>query len=214
MNKQIAFIISLGILIPLVIGILKFNRIPRSYHVLVYMLLLGTITELVSYFFFYKTSNAIPYNIYGLFEFILFALLFRGWGNILQNKLMFYSIISVISLVWIIENIVFGGIYIYTPVYWVCYSLCLVLMAVNQMNWLIINDRSTIYKNPIFLICIAVIIFYSYKVLMEIFYYFAPEKGMQNNIFSVEAYVNIFFNILLAVAFLCIPRKRDFIQQS
>jgi len=204
---------SLVILLPLVTGLFRFKRIPVSWRPIIYLLFIGLINELVSFIFLYNHS-AIPNNIYCLFDFVFLFWQFRNWGNILRNEKLFYSLLILLCLIWLAENVLYQRIGMYSPIYRIAYSLTLILLAVNQMNWVIVNDTSNIYKNPVFIVCIAIIVFYAYKILMEIFYYYAPgEKMVQHNIFNLEAYVNIVFNILLAIAILCIPRKKDFTLQ-
>jgi len=211
MTKTGAFILSLSILIPMIIGLVRYGLIPVSYRPLLYLLFIGFINEMVCYFFFYNSSNALPTNIYFLCEFLLYALQFRKWKNILRNNWLFKSLVFGMSALWFTENIVFQKIIIFSPLFQVCYSFMLVLIAVNQLNWLIVNEKSNIITNPIFIICIAIIIFFSYKVLTEVFYYYA-QSLIKNNIFVIEECLNVAYNVLLAIAIICIPRKRDFTQ--
>lgn len=211
MTKTGAFILSLSILIPMIAGLVRFGVIPASYRPLLYLLFIGFINEMVCYFLFYNSSNAIPTNIYFLCEFVLFTLQFRKWRNILQNDWLYGSLMLGMLITWFIENIAFGKLNIFSPLFQVAYSFSLVLIAVNQLNWLIVNEKDNIITNPIFIICIAIIIFFSYKVLTEVFYYYA-QSVIKNNIFVIEEYLNVAYNIMLTIAILCIPRKRDFIQ--
>jgi hypothetical protein len=212
MNKSEAFVLSLSILIPLITAVVRHRDLPVSYYPIVYLLALGFLNEIVCYFFFYNTSNAVPTNVYFLCEFLLFALQFRKWKNILKRNGPYRALIISMTALWFVENIILQKIVIFSPLFQVGYSFILILMAVNQLNWLIVNEKNTIMSNPVFIICIAVIVFFSYKVLAEVFYYYAPQSLIKNNIFVLEALLNVAYNILLAIAILCIPRKRDFIQ--
>lgn len=214
MSSRTEFLMSLSILLPLAIGCLRFRQILSSFYPIIYLLFIGSITELASYLFHSMGDDAIIYNTYGIIELIFFLWQFRIWGNnILSRKFVFYGLFGLLSVVWLFENFYLGRINLYSPIYWVCYSLTLILLAVNQMNWLIVNERGNMLKNPIFIICIAIIIFYSYKIMVEIFYHYAPAIGIKHSIFSVLSYVNVLFNILLAIAILCIPRRKTFIRQ-
>ncbi len=212
MNKSDAFVLSLSILIPTVTGLVRYRNIPVSYRPLIYLLLIGLLNELVCYFFFYYTSNAIPTNIYFLCEFLLFTIQFRKWRNILKRDWLYKALLVIMTGLWFFENIILQRINIFSPLFQVSYSFVLILIAVNQLNWLIVNEKNNIISNPIFITCIAIIIFFSYKVLMEVFYYYAPERLIKSNIFAIEIYLNIVYNVILAIAILCIPRKRSFIQ--
>jgi hypothetical protein len=211
MDKIVAFILSLSIVIPITIGSVRYRYLPASYRPLLYILLIGFLNEMICYCFFYN-NNAVPNNIYLLVEFLLFAVQFRRWGNILHNKWVYGIMIFSLTAVWVVEDIVFRKIVVFSPWFQIAYSFVLILIAVSQLNWLIVNERGNIIKNPIFIICIAMIIFYSYKVLTEVFYHYAPANLIKNNIFVMEAIVNVGYNLILAVAILCIPKKINFIQ--
>jgi len=214
MSSKIEFLMSLSILLPLAIGCIRFRRIVPSYYPIIYLLFIGTLTEIASYLFYKSANDAIIYNVYGIIELFFFSWQFRVWGNnVLRRKPVYYTLIGTLSLIWLFENFYMGRIATYSPIYWVCYSLILILLAVNQMNWLIVNERGNMLKNSVFIICIAIIIFYSYKIMVEIFYHYAPAIGIKHSIFSVVSYVNVLFNLLLAIAILCIPRKKHFIRQ-
>lgn len=212
MDKSTIFILSLSIFIPLITGIVRYGQLPVSYLPLLLLLAIGLVNELVCYTFFYNTSSAVPGNVYLLVEFLLFCWQFKRWRFILRRSSQYWALIMVMSAVWAVEYILFGKINEFSPYFLVISSMALILLAVNQMNWLIVNERGNILSNPVFIICIAIIMFFSYKVLIEIFYHFAPEKVIKNKIFIMQSYLNVAYNIILAIAILCIPRKKNFIR--
>lgn len=212
MERNLAFLLSLSTLIPLIAGLIRWRTIPRSYHPIIVLLAVGMLNELVCYLFFFHSSNAIPTNIYFLCEFLLYTYQFRAWNHTLQRRSVFFTLAGCMTGVWMVENLALGNITVFSPVFQVLYSLTLVLLAVNEMNWLIVNEHRKIINHPIFLICIAIIIFFSNKALIEIFYYYAPDELIKNGIFSLETYINLSCNILYTLAIICIPKKISFIQ--
>ncbi len=211
MDRSVAFILSLSIAIPIIVGSIRYRHLPASYRPLLLVLLIGLLNELVCYCFFYA-NNAVPNNIYLLAEFLILAHQFRRWKNILRNTWVYRTIIFALTALWITEDLIFRKIVVFSPWFQIIYSFVLILMAVSQLNWLIVNERGNIIKNPIFIICFGMIIFYSYKVLTEVFYHYAPANLIKNNIFVMEAIVNVGYNLILAVAILCIPKKINFIR--
>jgi hypothetical protein len=212
MERSTAFVLSLSILLPLIAGVVRFRNLRDSYLPVFYLLIIGLINELVCYLFFEHSSNAVPTNIYYLLEFLLFTWQFRKWKNILCRTWLYLSVIGVMSFVWIGENLIYGKIAEFSPLFQIGYSFVLILLAVNQLNWLIVNEKGNIMRHPVFIICIAMIIYFSYKVLTETFYYYAPENLIKRNIFVLQSYLNVGYNIMLGIALLCIPRKKAFIQ--
>lgn len=213
MSRTEAFLLSLSILIPMIAGLVRYRSVPVSYRPFIYLLFIGFANEIVSYFFFYNSSNAVPTNIYFLCEFLLFTIQFRLWKNILKKDMVYRSVLIGMTTLWIVENIVLGKIGTFSPTFQIGYSFVLVLMAVNQVNWLVVNEKGNLTTNAIFIISVAVMIFFSYKVLTEVFYYYATDGKLQRNIFTIEVYLNVVYNILLAIAILCMPRKKNFTRQ-
>lgn len=212
MNKYQAFLLSLSILAPAITGAMRYGTVPATYRPLLFLLFVGVANEIICYLFFYHTSNALPTNIYFLCEFLLLAWQFRNWKNILRTKWVYMLLISGMCGLWLFENIILGRIAVFSPAFQVAFSLALVLVGINQLSWLVVNSRARIFTNPVFIISIAVIIFFSYKVLTEIFYYYAPLNALKNNIFVIESYLNVGYNLLLTIAILCIPPKSSFIR--
>jgi len=205
MNKTLAFYISLSILLPVITGIVRFGKIQQSYYPLIYLAVGGMITEFISY---NSKNNAVVTNIYVLFEFILYCWQFYNWKNTLRTRKWLYLLITSFTLLWITECIVMNKIGTFDLYYRIAYSFTLVLFAVNQLNYLIINEKHEIIFNSIFILCSSMIIFYAYKCLMEIFYRYAHNSNIEHSIFSIQIYVNVLFNILLTLVILCIPKKR------
>ncbi len=214
MNRHLAFILSLSILVPLITGLVRYKNSSISYQPMFILLFIGLFNELICYTVFYPmhASNAIPTNLYFLFEALLLTWQFHLWKNILKPRWSFLLLSSSLAAAWVIENIVFRQITEFSPVYQIIYSVTMILLAVNQLNWLITNEHGVITRNPIFLICTAIIVFFSYKMLAEIFYFYAHDNVMKSNIFVIESYLNVGYNVLLTIAILCIPRKKTFMQ--
>lgn len=190
---------------------IRFKKIPESYYPFLILLAIGLVNELICYFFF-SDKNAIPTNIYYLIEALMLVWQFRSWKNILKDKRVYQSMQIFLIVAWVIDKIVLKNIQQFTLNFTVLSSLIIVLLSVNQLNWLITNDRKKLIRNPIFIICNAIVFYFSYQVMAEVFYYFAPEQTLKKDIFVILVYVNLAYNILLFIAILCIPPKRTFLK--
>lgn len=200
-------------MLPTAACLVRYRKLPDVYHPLVYMLVLGLITELIIFFFFSKSSSALPTNIYYLIESLLLLWQFKNWKNMLKKPYRLPLFIALFAVVWLVDYFIAGSILAYRLWFQLLSSLILILMAINQMNYLIENDRKTLTKNPIFLICAGIILFFSYKIMAEVFFHYAPEMTIKRNIFVIEAYLNVLYNILLFIAVLCITPKKVFTRQ-
>lgn len=212
-SKTLLFLLSLSILLPTVASIVRYKKLPHTYHPLVYMLVLGLLTELIIFFLFSQSSSALPTNIYYLVEALLLLWQFRYWNNVIKKNGTMFLFMIAFSIVWILDYIILGELLSYRLWFQLLSSLTLILMAVNQMNYLIENDHRTLTKNPVFLICVGIILFFSYKIMAEVFFHYAPEMTIKRNIFVIEAYLNVLYNILLFIAVLCITPKKVFTRQ-
>ncbi|MBG9377541.1 hypothetical protein I5907_14955 [Panacibacter sp. DH6] len=205
MNNTVSFILSLSILFPIIAWIVRLNTIPKAYYPLIYMLAAGLIVELIS---FRSKNNAIATNLYVLAEFILFCWLFYNLKQVLSKRKWLYALMLPFILMWIFECILLRKLDSFDIYYRILYPFALVLLAVNQLNYLIINDRHEMILNPLFILCCAMIIYFSYKCLIEIFYMYAHDSVVGNAIFSIHIYINVLFNILLTLVVICLPKKR------
>jgi hypothetical protein len=119
-----------------------------------------------------------------------------------------------ITLLWVIENLVFLRITEFPPYYRLVYSFIIVLLSVNQINYLIIHDSRNLLKNAQFLICIAFIIFFMYQILYEIAYQYrdasSDSLAFSRKVSRLFVDMNIFINLLFGVAAYFIPKKEKF----
>jgi hypothetical protein len=206
MDKRLSIILSMSIAIPSLLALGRISNIPKKYYPFVICLIMGLINEVIIAIFFQHSSTYIVNNIYVLFEFVLFCWLFYNWSPGRNNRLFSFLLVGIGVIEWLIENIHFGYIYKVSSIFWVSYSFVLVLLAIHRINWLLVNEKKLVLYNASFLICSGIIIFYSYKILLEILYRYAPPEA-QGPIFSINPYLNTFLNLVFAVGVLCIPRR-------
>lgn len=214
MNEETyQFLLALSIALPVLASFIRLRQLPQSFYPFVYLVSIGLINEIVSFAFFRHSSNAIPTNIYNLIEYMLYCWQFRNWKHILVKNYSFYGIIGAVVLFWIVDEIILGKLGTYSSFFLIIYPFILVLIAVNELNYLVANEHSNIIKNAIFIFCVAIIIYYSYRILSEIFYRYAHNSEMQSSIFQIQIYVNVLFNILLTLVVICLPKKRIITRQ-
>jgi hypothetical protein len=217
MFQEILSIVSTySILIAAVLGVIRFRVIQNSYYPLIYICWAALITEIVASFVQESSGTLWPSNVYVLLEGLLFAWQFRKWGLFQRRPYLFYIIQSAITTLWFVDNFILHTIHELSSIYRISYSVLLVILAIDQINKLIVHERRRFVTNAKFLLCIGVIFFFSYKFTLETFYLYALEKS-QNfefviSIFAIQKYVNLFANLLYAYVILWIPRKKIFLQ--
>ena len=207
------FLISESVLFPLIAGLVRFRRLGGAYRPFFLMIVCGALNELVSFIVIKLVhNNAVPTNIESLLEWNLIAWQFFVWGLLQTRRTAFYVLLSVISLVWVVEDLVFWQIVSYPPYFSVLYSFLIVLFSVNKINFMITHDYRKLYGNPIFLICIGFIIYYVYSIIYDWAYQtsLTEPTGITSDIINLFGYVNALANVIFAIALLRIPRPQKF----
>jgi hypothetical protein len=78
----------------------------------------------------------------------------------------------------------------------------------------VVNERSSIFKNPKFWICLGIIIFYSFFIVTVTtgLSLFMKNVSVQfrRDLQAISVYSNLLVNLLYAVAIIWVPRKKNF----
>src|SRR5579862_9015335 len=106
------FYISLTILFPLIVGLVRYRRIGAMYRPFFYLIILGVCTELLSRYLIMQVPhvhNAVSSNTFVLLEWLLICWQFKVWG-VLAKREVFYAILLFPVAIWMTENLVFWHI--------------------------------------------------------------------------------------------------------
>jgi len=219
MRPILIFLISQTILLPIIVGLIRLNRIDKSYQPFYILLWIGFVTEVISFVLIkgFHAYNAIPINIYTLLEWTLIAWQFHVWGFLKQRPRIFYGFLGLATLFWITVNLVYGQITAFSPYFRIFYYCTIVLLSIRTINFMITHENRNLFRNPRFLICIGFIIYFFYMIL----YYWASTVSNTNNhtvtttvtmtrIFYLMAYINALTNAIYAIALLLLPARVKF----
>ncbi|HVS98088.1 MAG TPA: hypothetical protein VHE54_16445 [Puia sp.] len=213
LSATFAFWLSQTILVPFIIGLVRYRRIGKMYRPFFYLLVIGVLAEFLSRYLIHvaHVPNAIPSNCFVLLEWILVCWQFHVWG-LHARKEVFMAILLLPVAIWITENLVFGNIVRFSPYFRVFDGFLIVMLSVNKINFMITHDDRRLYGNAIFLICIGLIIFFIYRIILEWAYQTSLNgaTGTTNTIIMLDAWVNALTNIIFALALLRLPRPRKF----
>ncbi|RYG06265.1 MAG: hypothetical protein EOO02_01195 [Chitinophagaceae bacterium] len=212
----ILYLSPYSILFAAVIGVIRFKEIEKSYYPFLYICWLGLLFEVLASIFQFTFKTMIPSNTYVLFEGLLYIWLFRNWGSFQKNGYMFYVILSAIVVAWILDNFVYNTIHLITSRYRIFYSIILVILSIDHINKLIVRERKNFLRNAKFLICMAVISFFTYKIITEVFWMNINNKLSEtffSKLFGIQHYVNLIVNLLFAYVMLWIPKRKNFLER-
>jgi hypothetical protein len=211
MNIPFTAYLSLSVLIAGVIGAIRFKRIDPVYYPFLFFLWLGAFNDALGLillrFGFYTIINS---NIYVLFEAILLTYFFNRLNIFKRTPNIYIILLTAHLLIWIFEVFFLRGIEqsaLYARIF---FSFSIVLMSITYINQMLTSQKVPIRKNALFIICIGFIIFFTYKVLVNTFWLYGLKKSKSFvlNIYTILIYINLFCNLIYALATLWIPRKQ------
>lgn len=201
---EVLFFLSLSVIFPFVIGLIRWRALLPSYGPFLLLLGLGLLAELATR---YSVKTWIPVNnLYVLTESILIPAQFYAWGFMQSRKKLLILLTSAFILIWLSEHVIWGSIWRLHPYFRMFYSLGIVLLSINNINYMVVNEERNLLKHPVFIICSAFIIFFTYQLVYEGIYYIvahlsATDTAKLTSAFSV---INFFCNLLYGVAFLLV----------
>ena len=211
MSYTIRLIFSFSIIIPVVISWIRFKKINPAYYPFIFLLWLGLLNEILNYTIVKIThSNAVNSNIYALLESLLITWQFYTWKLFSRHKSLYIFIICAFAGVWITENFIISAITSISSYFRIIYSFIIVLMSIAVINMLLVRERKFMITNPVFLLCITFIIYYTYNVLVETFWLYGLSKEFRVKVHRIEEFINVFANIVYSLAIIWMPIKQRF----
>jgi hypothetical protein len=208
-------IFTSSILIGSILAILKFGEIRSIYYPFIYLLWIGSINEIISYILMvHGHYNIINGIIYDLTESILLLWFLKNLGVFFKRRYLFYLFITVFVLVWIIESFFKNRFSNFNSYFNITYSFSIVILTINALNIILFKERQII-KNPAFLICIGIIIFFTYKIMVEVFWLSGLEENgsFSTNVYYILTFINLICNLIYALAVLWMRKKQAFTLQ-
>jgi hypothetical protein len=207
---------SLSIAISAIIGWIRFKKIEPAFFPFLCLLWLGMVNETLSITLAMSGhSNACNYNVFSLVEALLVTWQFRRW-NLFSHR-FFYPVMQLVLIMsWLFINFILGHIYVFNSWFFILHAILIVVLSINMMNRVIFEDPGNIFRNPVFLISMGLIIYFTYSILVEVFWLYGLNKSREFriNIYAILAYINLFTNLMFALATIWMPLKRQFILPS
>ncbi len=211
MGVVINFILSQAIIIPIIVALIRIKKIDRVYYPLLLLLLIGLLSEFVSFacITLFKT-NAPVIKIYSLIECCIILYQLYLWKNATRYRHMFIVLGLVCVVFWVVETIIFKNINTFSPYFRVFYAFVIVLLCINQINAMMFYQNVALLKNPVFIICLAFIILFLYQIIYEASYYVGSDKSeVANKIIMGFSYLNFFIYLMCAAGIYFMGGSKD-----
>jgi hypothetical protein len=212
MNNFVSFLFSQSVLLPLLIGLIRLRRSESRYRPFLVLIMVAALTELLSFISIrlFRT-NAIISNVYYLVECMLIIYQFYRWRFYAKPRTWYWAVPALCLLIWVVENLVFIKILEFSPVFRISYSFLVVMLSINEINYLITHENKQLFRNARFLICMGFIIYFLYQILFEGALFLSQTEGkteISNKIIFLSAYVNVLSNVIYAAAIWFIPENK------
>lgn len=212
MNYTLIVSLGFSVIIPAVLGIVRINKISRVYFPFLICIWAGLLNEVINFILInvFYISNSVNTNIYCLLEALLYTWLFNNF-NLFPNRKLYLLSIGFLSVAWIFDHEVISAVASFNSYFTVTYSLMIVFMSITIINRLIVTEYDLL-TNPVFLICMGFIIYFSLLALTQIFWLYGlhSSKIFRQNIYRIMAYVNLSVNLIFSLAILWMHRRQEF----
>ncbi len=213
----ISVVFSYSVGLAALTGLIRFKKILKSYRPFVYILCLAFISEILSTIStLLFRNNILITDMYILAEAFLFVWLFHGWGALQFRKWHYSAMLFFLGILWVCDIFFLHKLASIVSLFHVCYSFILIFLAIDQVNQLIVQEHGNILRSSKFLICAGIIIFYTYNATIEVFFlvHLEASNTFYRNVYLIMEFVNLFVNLIYALAALWIPTKQRFMQSS
>jgi hypothetical protein len=216
-NFRLLIVFSYSILLAAAVGVMRYHKVTADNRPFFYIVWVALVNEILSEVLTSTIhSTAINCNIYVLVEAVLYCWLFYNWGSLIRTKSRLRLLLVFLCLVWILDNIILNSLRQTNSIFRVTSSFVLVFLAIDQINQVITTERSKLLTNARFLISMGVAIFFTYRAIIETFYWIRLpfSNRFYYNVYLIMSYVNLLVNLIFALAALWIPTRRKFILPS
>ena len=217
MNNNLVVLFSFSVIIAAVIGLLKFRKMESSFYPFIFCLCIASVNEVTSMIVsrLGYTTN-INNNIYVLAEACLLTWQFKNWNTFPGGGKTVALVLVGLCILWWSENDSLFKLKHIGSYFRIAYSFLLVLAAIYSINKRIFTYEGKTFGNPVFLICNGLIIYFTSRVLVEIFWVYglALSPAFSAGLFVMLTWINLFVNVIFIIAVICIPVKKYYLKPS
>lgn len=207
------FLLSLLIIIPAIIGAVRYRAMDAGFHPFVWICVMLTLNETLRFILITQhVYDFVSYNIASLLCCLLYIWLFNKWGAFNEKKYWLPLLFTIMPLCWLADHFIINGYQLpsLTHYFRACFSLMLVLLSVNRINKLILSEKKSLLKNSQFLICVCLVAYYTNRIVVDVFTLKGMSESFLFRLGSFNRSLSIGLNLIFALAALWIPRKKNF----
>lgn len=213
MHQVQNFILSQSILLACVIGLFRWSSIGATFRPFLFYCFLDSLTEITVFVLILKHINpCFVINVYLLLSSLLLLWQFGNWLIFSKKSRILQVLAFVIIATWAVDYFILHQLSDNSGFFRIVYSFILVMLSITGLNKLITLVEGNILKDSRFLICVALIVFFTFNIFIEIIYFNSSSSIIfKENVFDIKRIINVFANLVFALAVLWIPKKKNFI---
>jgi len=212
-NYVTAVILSLSILIAGIIGIVRFSQIDNKHKPFIYLIWVGCVNEGLSIYLAFNGYHTIVNGVvYDLCESLFLLWFFKNLGVFKKQRNLFYFLIVLFTVIWFVETFLksrFGSSFTYY--FNVVYYFVVVLLSIRVINNLLFSEKELL-KNSTFLICIGLILFFTYGIISRMFWLYGLKNSIEfvMKVQSIYMLINFLSNLIYALAVMYMSKRQAF----
>jgi hypothetical protein len=198
-------------------GWIRIRKTDPAFLPFLLFLTVGFVAEVISIFLIrFKFTNASVYNVYSILESMLLIYLFTRWGFFVRMRWLPVLCYVLFPVVCISEWIYRGDLTSFCSFFIIGYSFLIIFLSINQLQVVLFTEPFRIYQNPVFLICLGLVLYFTSTVLIEFFWVYGLNKSgaFRKHVVSIFPFVNLFSNFVFLIAILWIPLKPRYLLRS
>lgn len=216
MNFYVSIALNHLITVPAIVSWVRYKNINPAFYPFLIWVWAGFLNETISIFLMFNGYyNIVNFNIFLLAQSLLFLWLFKRW-NLFNQKKIYFFLLTAFIVAWLRETIFFSKLtQAFNSYFLIFHSFIIVLMSISIINMLLMKERASLSRNPVFIICSALVLFFTLQVLTEAFWAYGVKlsPSFQNGLTLIVVFTNLFCNFIYTLAIVWMPKKQPFTLQ-
>jgi hypothetical protein len=213
--KEVSFYFSYSIFLAGLLALFRLRRISRDYYPFLAIIWIACFNEALSDLLVrLHKGNYLSSNLYSLAETLLYLALFRSLG-LLRSRTWYRGLNGLFLASFLVDILFFNPIKTdYCSYFNIISSFTLVILSINCLNGLLLREKEPM-RHPSFWITTGVIIFFTYYIMIEIFWIFGQSANPQfsGRVYDILDWINLLCNSIFIVAILWMRRNQAFTLQ-
>ena len=215
MFYYLKYLLAATILLPAIIGCIRFRKMDPAYYPFLICIILAAVNEIITFLLANAGfSSAYFFNTYSFIESILLFVQFMLWRTYRLVTLKTIIGVLTITLFYVVSMFIISSGEA-ESIFMIGYAILLLILSLNEISHQLITTTNQLVKNANILIPFGLIIFYTYAIFIEVFWWYSHTETsvLSSKIYDIIPFINFFVNLIFAYAILWIPRKQNFILQ-